>query len=46
MYFLMKSNWWEVNIGLGYGLVPLGTKPLPQPVLTNICDAIRPHWVN
>ena len=24
----------QVNIGLGNGLVPLGTKPLPEPMLT------------
>ena len=25
------TYWWEVNIGLGYGLVPSGNKPLPVP---------------
>ena len=33
----------EVNIGSGNGLVPTGNKPLPDPMLTKILDAIRPH---
>ena len=41
---------WEVNIGSGNGLVPSGTKPLPEPMLTQIYVAIwchyRPQWVN
>ena len=27
-------HWSLANIGTGNGLVPLGTKPLPEPVLT------------
>ena len=30
----------KVNIGLGNGLVPAGNKPLPEPVLTKISNAI------
>ena len=33
----------EVNIGLGNGLVPSGTKPLPEPMLTQIHVAIWYH---
>ena len=29
--------WWSVNIGSGNGLVPSGNKPLPEPMLTQIC---------
>ena len=32
--------WWQVNIGSGNGLVPSGNKPLPEPMLTQICVAI------
>ena len=35
--------WWLVNIGLGNGLVPSGTKPLPEPVLIKIVDAMWRH---
>ena len=28
---MASQNW--VNIGLGYGLVPDGTKPYPEPML-------------
>ena len=39
-----------VNIDSGNGLVPSGNKPLIEPVLTKISDAIchhyRPQWVN
>ena len=31
---------WEVNIGLGNGLVPSGTKPLSEPMLTQIHEII------
>ena len=34
---------WEVSIGSGYGLVPAGTKPLPEPMLTLIHVAIWCH---
>ena len=30
-------HWWSVNIGSGNGLVPSGSKPLPEPMLTQIC---------
>ena len=30
------SNWQQVNAGYGYGLLPDGTKPQPQPVLIKI----------
>ena len=42
--------WWYVSIGSGNGLVPDGTKPLPEPMLTQISvaqyDDPRPQWVN
>ena len=31
------------NIGSGNGLVPSGNKPLPEPVLTKISNAIWCH---
>ena len=31
-----KPHWWLVNTGSGKGLVPSGTKPLPEPVLTQL----------
>ena len=33
-----------VNIGLGRGLVPSGSKPLPGPMLIHIYVAIGRHW--
>ena len=33
----------KVNIGSGNGLVPSGNKSLPEPVLTQISDAICRH---
>ena len=30
-------HWWSVNIGSGNDLVPSGNKPLPEPMLTQIC---------
>ena len=36
------SHWWWVNIGSGNGLVPSGTKPLPEPMLTQLSDASSP----
>ena len=36
--------WWQVNIGLSYGLVQLGNKPLSQPMLTQIYVIIYCHW--
>ena len=38
-----EPYWWEVNIGSGNGLLPDGTKPLPEPVLTKISNAIWRH---
>ena len=35
-----KPQWWLVTIGSGNGLMPSGNKPLPEPVLTQICDHI------
>ena len=37
------DEWWSVNIGTGNGLVLSGNKPLPEPMLTQISDAIRRH---
>ena len=40
--------WRYVNIGSGNGLVPLGNKPLPEPMLSQINVAIcvtRPQWI-
>ena len=34
---------WEVNIGSGNGLVLLGNKPLPEPILAQIYVAICYH---
>ena len=31
------TYWWQVNIGSCNGLVPWGNKPLPEPMLTQIC---------
>ena len=33
-------HWWSVNTGSGNGLVSSGNKPLPEPKLTQISDAI------
>ena len=30
-------HWWSAIIGSGNGLVPSGNKPLPEPMLTQIC---------
>ena len=35
----------QVSIGSGNGLVPSGNKPLPEPVLKKISDAIWCHKV-
>ena len=35
--------WWEINIGLGNRLVPLGNKPLLEPMLTQFYVAIWRH---
>ena len=31
-----RPHWWLVNVGSGNGLVPLGNKPLPEPLMTQI----------
>ena len=33
-------KWWIVNIGSGNGLVPLGNKPLHEPILAELYDVI------
>ena len=33
--FVIGSDWWQVNIGSGNGLVPSGYKPLPKLVTTS-----------
>ena len=35
--------WWWLNISWGNDLVPSGNKPLPQPMLSNICNSIGHH---
>ena len=43
-------HWWEVNIGSGYGLVPSGTKPSSDLMLTQLDVTIygitKPRWIN
>ena len=39
-YISWRSNRWCISIGIGNGLVPSGSKPLPEPMLTKIHDAI------
>ena len=38
-----ESHWWELNNGLGNGLGPSGTKPLPQTLLIKLSDAVWHH---
>ena len=41
--------WWLVSIGPGNGLLPIGSKPLPEPMLTQMYITIgitRPQWFN
>ena len=49
MYLLWNSlRWMSLNLtddSLGYGLVPSGNKPLPEPMLTQICVTIWHHKV-
>ena len=40
---LIGPYWWQVNIGLGNGLVLSCNKPLPEPMLTQIYVAIWRH---
>ena len=35
-----RSNWWMVSIDSGNGLVPPGNKTLPEPMLTEFCEAM------
>ena len=37
------TYWWEVNIDSGNGLVSSGTKPSPEPMLSEITDADMRH---
>ena len=37
------SNWWYVSIGSGHSLVPLGDRPLPEPMLTEVLNAMSCH---
>ena len=39
----IRSHWWLINIGSGKGLVPSGSKPLPEPMLTGISVVIWRH---
>ena len=39
----MSLDWWYVNIGSGNGLVPSGSKPLPELMMTQISIAIWCH---
>ena len=41
----VEPYWWWVIVGSGNGLEPLGNKPLPEPILTQIYVAIW-RWVN
>ena len=34
-----RPNWWSVNIGSDNGLMPSGTKPLSEPMLTQVYEA-------
>ena len=36
-------HWWWVNNGSGNGLVPSGNKPLPDPMLAQICVVTKPQ---
>ena len=38
-----EPTWWQVNIGLGNGLFPSSNKPLPEPMLIQIYNAIWHH---
>ena len=38
-----KLNSWSVNIGSGNGLVLSGSKPLPEPMLTQISATVWCH---
>ena len=38
-----KTHWWEINVGSGSGLVPSVTKPVHEPMLTQIYIPTWPH---
>ena len=38
-----ESYWWQVNIGSGNSLMSSGNKPLPEPVLAKISNAVWRH---
>ena len=40
MLMVRDIYWRKVSIGSGYGWVPSGTEPLPEPVLNKIDDVI------
>ena len=40
----INAGGWQVNIGSSNGLLPLGNKPLPEPVLTHVYVTIRRDW--
>ena len=39
----LRPHWWLFNIDSGNGLVPSGNKPLPAPVMTQICVSTWHH---
>ena len=39
----IRHHWWLAKIGSGNGLMSLGNKPLPEPVLTKIFNTIWHH---
>ena len=43
MRFMLQVQW-LVNIGSGNGLVPDGTKPLPEPMLTKFYNIVLHHY--
>ena len=49
-YVCKGLNGKKINIGAGYGLVPEGTKPLPDPIMTHFIDTyiwlqcVNPLW--
>ena len=50
MFVIRFPNWQLISISSGNGLVPSGSKPLPEPMLTSIrtldvYGVTRPQWV-
>ena len=43
---VIGAYWWSVNMGHDDGLKPSGNKPLPKPMLTQICVAMRHSVLN